>query len=90
MCQRYARDRDQAIEAANDGFLQVFRDLGRFDDTHHPTNVLGSFRGWLKRIMVHTAIDHYRANERHQQELDDATLNQAAHGASPLDSLSLR
>ena len=89
MCQRYARDRDQAIEAANDGFLQVFRDLGRFDDTHHPTDVLGSFRGWLKRIMVHTAIDHYRANERHQhqQELDDATLNQAAHDAPPLDLL---
>ena len=90
VCQRYARDRDQAMEAANDGFLKVFRDLGRFDDTRHPNDVLGSFQGWLKRIMVHTAIDHYRANERHQhqQELDDATLNQAAHNATPLDTLS--
>ena len=79
ICLRYARDRDQALEAANDGFLKVFRDLYRFDATRHPEDVLGSFRGWLKRIMIHTAIDHYRANERHQhqQELDDVTLNQA-------------
>jgi len=90
VCLRYARDRDQALEAANDGFLKIFRDLHRFDATRHPTDVPGSFRGWLKRIMIHTAIDHYRANERHQhqQELDDMTLNQAAGGATPLDSLS--
>ena len=90
ICLRYARDRDQALEAANDGFVKVFRDLHRFDAARHPTDVPGSFRGWLKRIMVHTAIDHYRANERHQhhQELDDATLNQADHAATPLDALS--
>lgn len=90
ICLRYARDRDQALEAANDGFVKVFRDLYRFDATRHPDDVLGSFRGWLKRIMIHTAIDHYRANERHQhqQELDDAILNQADQGATPLDTLS--
>ena len=90
ICLRYARDRDQALEAANDGFVKAFRDLYRFDAARHPTAVLGSFRGWLKRIMIHTAIDHYRANERHQhqQELDDATLNQADQGATPLDTLS--
>jgi RNA polymerase sigma-70 factor (ECF subfamily) len=90
VCLRYARTRDQAMEAANDGFLKVFRDLHRFDPTRHPQDVLGSFRGWLKRIMIHTAIDHYRANERHQyqQELDDVTLNQADSAATPLDSLS--
>ena len=90
ICLRYTRDRDQALEAANDGFLKAFRDLHRFDAARHPADVSGSFRGWLKRIMVHTAIDHYRANERHQhqQELDDATLNQATHAATPLDTLS--
>ena len=90
ICLRYARDRDQALEAMNDGFLKAFRDVYRFDATRYPADILGSFRGWLKRIMVHTAIDHYRANERHQhqQELDDATLNQADQGATPLDKLS--
>ena len=90
ICLRYARDRDQALEAANDGFVKVFRDLHRFDAGRHPGDMLGSFRGWLKRIMIHTAIDHYRANERHQhqEELNDATLNQADQGATPLDTLS--
>ncbi|MBD2767103.1 sigma-70 family RNA polymerase sigma factor [Hymenobacter sp. BT664] len=90
ICLRYARDRDQAMEAANDGFLKAFRDLSRFDASKYPGDVLGSFRGWLKRIMIHTAIDHYRANERHrhQQELDDVTLNQADGSATPLDTLS--
>jgi RNA polymerase sigma factor (sigma-70 family) len=90
VCLRYARHREQAVEAVNDGFLKIFRDLHRFDASRHPEDVLGSFRGWLKRIMIHTAIDHYRANERHQhqQELNDVTLNQADPGATPLDSLS--
>ncbi|MCC3151800.1 sigma-70 family RNA polymerase sigma factor [Hymenobacter sp. BT770] len=90
ICLRYARNRDQAMEAANDGFLKVFRDVSRFDAARHPEDVLGSFRGWLKRIMIHTAIDHYRANERHQhqQELDDVTLNHADSGPTPLDALS--
>lgn len=90
ICLRYARNRDQALEAVNDGFLKVFRDLYRFDAARHPEDLPGSFRGWLKRIMIHTAIDHYRANERHQhqQELDDVTLNLADGAATPLDSLS--
>ena len=90
VCLRYTHNRDQALEAANDGFVKVFRDLHRFDATRHPADVPGSFRGWFKRIMIHTAIDHYRANERHQhlKELDDLTLNQADGGATPLDSLS--
>lgn len=90
ICLRYACDRDQALEAANDGFLKIFRDLHRFDETRHPEDVPGSFRGWLRRIMIHTAIDHYRANERHQhhQELSEASLNQADNGPTPLDALS--
>lgn len=90
ICLRYARDRDQALEAANDGFLKAFRDLHRFDTTRHPDDVSGSFRGWLKRIMVHTAIDHYRANERHQhqEELSDVALYRADDAATPLDALS--
>ena len=90
ICLRYARDRDQALEAANDGFLKVFRDLSRFDESLHPENVPGSFRGWLKRIMIYTAIDHYRANERHQhhQELNEASLNHADSSPTPLDQLS--
>nr|WP_262904562.1 RNA polymerase sigma factor [Hymenobacter lucidus] len=88
ICLRYTRTRDEAMEAANDGFMKVFRDVSRFDVTRH--EVSGSFRGWLKRIMIHTAIDHYRTQgkHQHQQELNDAAYAEADTGNSALDILS--
>ncbi|UOQ53197.1 RNA polymerase sigma factor [Hymenobacter cellulosivorans] len=88
VCLRYTRTRDEAMEAANDGFMKVFRDISRFDVARH--EVSGSFRGWLKRIMIHTAIDHYRSQEKHQhqQELDEVAFAEADPGHSALDTLS--
>jgi RNA polymerase sigma factor (sigma-70 family) len=88
ICLRYTHTRDEAMEATNDGFMKVFRDVGRFDVARH--EVSGSFRGWLKRIMIHTAIDHYRTQEKHQhqQELTDAAYAEADTGNSALDNLS--
>ncbi|GAB2961234.1 sigma-70 family RNA polymerase sigma factor [Hymenobacter coalescens] len=90
ICLRYARTRDEAMEAVNDGFLKVFRDVARFDTAKY--DQLGStFRGWLKRIMIHTAIDQYRATEkhRHQQSLDDTpALQYADDHYTALDALS--
>ncbi|MBC6990739.1 RNA polymerase sigma factor [Hymenobacter jejuensis] len=88
ICLRYAGTRDEAMEAVNDGFMKVFRDVSHFDPTKHETS--GSFRGWLRKIMIHTAIDHYRAQEKHQhqQDLDKTAYALADEGGSALDSLS--
>ncbi|WP_235917406.1 RNA polymerase sigma factor [Hymenobacter busanensis] len=88
VCLRYTRTRDEAMEAVNDGFMKIFRDVARFDVTKHELS--GSFRGWLKRIMIHTAIDHYRATEKHQhqQDLADVANYHPEEGATPLDSLA--
>ncbi|WP_400193610.1 RNA polymerase sigma factor [Hymenobacter sp. B81] len=88
VCLRYTRTRDEAMEAVNDGFMKIYRDIIRFDVTKHELN--GSFRGWLKRIMIHTAIDHYRATEKHQhqQDLDEVSNYHPDTGASALDSLA--
>jgi len=89
ICLRYTRTRDEAMEAVNDGFMKVFRDVARFDVTRHE-QLSGSFRGWLKRIMIHTAIDHYRSQEKHQhqEELNDVAFSQLDGGATALDFLS--
>ncbi|WP_242509937.1 RNA polymerase sigma factor [Hymenobacter persicinus] len=88
ICLRYTRTRDEAMEAANDGFMKVFRDIGRFDPARH--EVSSSFRGWLKRIMIHTAIDQYRSQHKHQyqEELSDAAYAQLDGGSTALDSLA--
>jgi RNA polymerase sigma factor (sigma-70 family) len=90
ICLRYARTRDEAMEAVNDGFMKVFRDVARFDTTKYD-QLSSTFRGWLKRIMIHTAIDQYRATEkhRHQQSLDDTpALQYADDHYTALDALS--
>lgn len=90
ICLRYARTRDEAMEAVNDGFMKLFRDVNRFDTAKYE-QLSGSFRGWLKRIMIHTAIDQYRANEKHRQQQsieDTPALHHADSGGTALDALS--
>ncbi|WP_019987915.1 RNA polymerase sigma factor [Rudanella lutea] len=61
VCMRYTQSREEALEVLNDGFLKVFTRLDGFD-----TNL--PFKGWLRRILINTAVDHYRASVRHQHE----------------------
>lgn len=53
VCLRYTKNADQAKDILQDGFIKVFRSMDRF-------NRSGSFEGWIRRIMVNTAIDHFR------------------------------
>ncbi len=53
VCLRYAGNADDAQDILQDGFVKVFRNLARFRGE-------GSFEGWVRRIFVNTAIEHYR------------------------------
>jgi RNA polymerase sigma factor (sigma-70 family) len=55
LCLRYARDRDEAEAMLNQGFFKVFETLERFDPDK------GKLEGWIYRIVLHAAIDHYRS-----------------------------
>jgi len=65
VCLRYAPTPDSALEVLNDGFLKVFTRL----DQYNPAQ---PFKGWLRRIMINSAVDHYRQEVRHhnQENLD--------------------
>jgi RNA polymerase sigma-70 factor (ECF subfamily) len=60
MCIRYAKDKDEAIELVNDGFLRVFINIHRYDKTK-------PFKPWLSTIMINTSIDHYRKQIRRME-----------------------
>ncbi len=64
ICLRYAHTRDSAMEVLNDGFLKVFTRLDQYDPAL-------PFKSWLRRILINTAIDHYRQEARHQHETID-------------------
>jgi RNA polymerase sigma-70 factor, ECF subfamily len=56
---RYTKDLDEAKSVVNEGMLKVFQQL----DLYSPEM---SFGGWVRRIMVNSAIDSYRRSKRYQ------------------------
>jgi RNA polymerase sigma factor (sigma-70 family) len=54
LCLRYAKNREEAEEILQDGFLQMFKHISQFKNT-------GSFEGWLRKIMINTALQRYRS-----------------------------
>ncbi len=50
---RFARDRAEAEDMLQDGFIRVFRDMAQFRGE-------GALGGWIRRIMVNTALSHLR------------------------------
>jgi RNA polymerase sigma-70 factor (ECF subfamily) len=67
VCIRYAKNREEAQEILNDGFIKAFKNLHRFDFKK-------PFRIWLRRILINTAIDSLRKNKKYHQtnDLDQA------------------
>lgn len=64
ICDRYANRQEDAVEILNDGFLKIFKEINRYKPAY--SDVVSSFKGWLRKIMVYTAIDNYRKNQKHQ------------------------
>jgi len=53
VCLRYARTREDAADILQEGFLKVFSKMGQFQ-------FQGSFEGWVRRVMVNTALRAYQ------------------------------
>lgn len=77
ICERYAGNHDDAQEILNEGFLKIFREIHKYNPAY--ADVMASFKGWLRKIMVYTSIDHYRKNKKHLNNIQtDPTLLQIA------------
>ncbi len=56
VCLRYANSETEAKDIVLEGFLKVFVNLNRFNQT-------GTLEAWIKRIMVNSALDKVRKNK---------------------------
>lgn len=60
VCLRYCANREEAEDVLQDGFIKVFKKMDTF-------RFAGSFEGWIRKIMVNTAVRnkymHFRAHE---------------------------
>ncbi|WP_317170032.1 RNA polymerase sigma factor [Pedobacter boryungensis] len=66
ICLRYSKNKDEAVEMVNDGFMKVFMNIHRYDKER-------SFKAWLSTIMINTSIDYYRSRIKklEMEELND-------------------
>jgi RNA polymerase sigma factor (sigma-70 family) len=56
---RYIYRYDKAVDVVNDGYIKVFRNLAKFS-YGNAENVEMILMGWMRRIMINTAIDQLR------------------------------
>ena len=54
-CLWYAKNKEEAEEILQDGFIRVFRFIHQFSGK-------GSFEGWIRKIMVNAALQKHRKN----------------------------
>jgi RNA polymerase sigma factor (sigma-70 family) len=62
ICKRYCTDHDDALEVLNAGFYKVLTGIDKYVGK-------GSLEGWIRRIIVNTALDHIRSKRKYQQHI---------------------
>lgn len=63
VCLRYAGNSFDAEDIMQEGWVKIFRHIDMY-------SIDNSFEGWLRRIMINTAITHYRRNLKHAYHED--------------------
>ena len=79
ICLSYIKDRDDAKDVLQNGFIKVFASLKQFNG--------GSLEGWIRSIIVRTAIDHYRILIRDQRNVSIEDAHAMPFDASISDKI---
>ena len=90
ICVRYCQNPDDAIEVTNDGFLKVFKTIGKFSPKYD--NFEASLISWIKSIMIYTAIDNFRKNNRYNQQktIEEVHYNIKDNNENSIDRMSYK
>jgi len=57
VCMRYAKDKMEAEDVLQMGYIKIFQKINEYRGD-------GAFEGWIRKVMVNTAIESYRKNLR--------------------------
>lgn len=90
ICMRYSNSKDDAMEVVNDGFVKVFRELPGFKPRYD--NYESSLKGWMKSILVNTAIDHFRKNRKNYfiAEIEESHFEMQHVSETAIDKMSYK
>lgn len=82
VCLRYAKDADTAKDYLQEAFIRVYNHLEQY-------RFEGSLEGWVRRVVVNTALEKLRKNDvlKNAKELE-VLKGSTSHLATPVDQLS--
>ncbi|HXL57684.1 MAG TPA: sigma-70 family RNA polymerase sigma factor [Chitinophagaceae bacterium] len=63
VCYRFARNREDAEDMLQEGFIKVFTQMHQFRNQ-------GALEGWIRRIIVHTCINNIKKNKKFADSVD--------------------
>ncbi|RTL57145.1 MAG: sigma-70 family RNA polymerase sigma factor [Sphingobacteriales bacterium] len=63
VCYRFAKNREDAEDMLQEGFIRVFSQIHQF-------RAQGAFEGWVRRIIVHTCINVLKKNKKFNESVD--------------------
>ena len=77
VCLGYTKNRDEAKDVLQDGFIKVFKSIGSFKGEV-------DLERWIRRIIVNTSIDYYRKSLK---ELKSVYISEVTKLASEINLL---
>src|SRR5690349_1122535 len=63
VCYRFGHNREDAEDMLQEGFIKIFSQIHTFRNQ-------GAFEGWIRRIIVHTCINHLKKNKKFNENVD--------------------
>jgi RNA polymerase sigma-70 factor (ECF subfamily) len=82
VCLRYANDADIAKDYLQEAFIRVFKHLGQY-------RFEGSLEGWIRRVVVNTALEKLRKNDVLKNTADlEKARGMTIEQATPVDHFS--
>ncbi len=63
VCYRFAKNREDAEDMLQEGFIKVFTQIHQFRNQ-------GALEGWIRRIIVHTCINVLKKNKKFTDSVD--------------------
>lgn len=63
VCYRYAKNREDAEDMLQEGFMKVYSQISQYKGT-------GALEGWIRKIIVHTCINVLKKNKKFSDSVD--------------------
>ena len=83
VCLRYTGSREDAQDVLHEGFLKIYEKIEQFE-------FRGSFEGWIRRIMVNTALEKFRNQNKLVKSQDSIEEFERSENTDLTDSITVK